>query len=134
MQTVKEFPYLSIIWDEETRSIISQWHGGHVGRNIKEGLSTTLDEYKKKLPDAQWIGDTTDIGVIGLEEQEWINTEWFPAFLATGVKFMVVVQPKSAVAKLMVDQIVSKVPGTQLTVFNCATQEEGRKWMKEQKF
>jgi hypothetical protein len=134
MQTVKEFPYLTIIWDEETRSIISQWHGGHVGRNIKEGLDTMLEEYKKHLPGAQWIGDTTDIGVIGLEEQEWINTDWFPRFLGTSVQFMAVVQPKSAVAKLMVDQIVSKVPGTQLTVFNCATQEEARAWMKEQKF
>jgi len=134
MQTVKEFPYLTIFWDEETRSVISQWHGGHIGRDIKTGLTISLEEYKKKLPDAQWIGDTTDIGVIGLEEQAWINSEWFPAFLATGVKFMGVVQPKSAVARLMVDQIVSKVPGTQLTVFNCATQEEAREWMKTQKF
>ena len=134
MKTVKEFPYLTIMWDEETRSVISQWHGGHVGRNIKEGLDSALEEYKTHLPGAQWIGDTTDIGVIGLEEQEWINTDWFPRFLATGVQFMGVVQPKSAVARLMVDQIVSKVPSTQLTVFNCATQEEARAWMKEQKF
>jgi hypothetical protein len=134
MQTLKEFPYLVIIWDEETRSVISQWRGGHIGRNIKEGLNSTLEEYKKRLPGAQWIGDTTDIGVIGLEEQAWIDKEWFPAFLATEVQYMAVIQPKSAVAKLMVDQIVSKVPGTRLTIFNCATLEEARKWMKEQKF
>ncbi len=134
MQNVKEFPYLKIIWDEETRSMISQWRGGHVGRNIKEGLDATLAEYKKKLPHAQWIGDTTDIGVIGLEEQAWIDKDWFPRFLATEVQFMAVVQPKSAVARLMVDQIVSKVPGTRLTIFNCAGLEEARTWMKKQKF
>jgi hypothetical protein len=134
MQTVKEFKYLSIIWDEETRCMISQWHGGHVGRNIKEGLDTTLEEFKKRLPGAQWIGDTTDIGVIGLEEQNWIDKDWFPRFLATEVQYMVVIQPKSAVAKLMVDQIVSKVPGTRLSIFNCATLEEARAWMKKQKF
>ena len=134
MQTVKELPYISLIWDEESRGLISQWHGGHIGRNIKEGLDAGLEEYKKYLPNAQWIGDTTDIGVIGLEEQEWIDTDWFPRFLATGVKFMVVVQPKSAVAKLMVDQIVSKVPGTALTVFNCTSLDEGREWLKEQDF
>ena len=134
MQTLKEFPYLTIMWDEETRSVISQWRGGHIGRNIKEGLNSTLEEYKKRLPGAQWIGDTTDIGVIGLEEQAWIDKEWFPAFLATEVQYMAVIQPKSAVAKLMVDQIVSKVPGTRLTIFNCATLEEAREWMKKQKF
>jgi hypothetical protein len=134
MQTVKEFPYLSLIWDEETSCLVSQWHGGHVGRNLKEGLDAGLEEYKNRLPDAQWIGDTTDIGVIGLEEQEWIDKDWFPRFLSTEVKYMAVVQPKSAVAKLMVDQIVSKIPGTELTIFNCATLEEARDWMKEQDF
>jgi len=134
MITVKETPYLLLIWDEETRSLISQWRGGYEGRKLKEGLLSALAEYKKRLPAAQWIGDTTDIGVIGLEDQEWIDKEWFPSFLATGVKFMAVVQPKSAVAKLSVKSIVSKVPGTQLTVFNCASLEEARAWMKKQKF
>lgn len=134
MQTVKELKYLSILWDEESRTVISQWHGGHIGRNIKEGLDAALEEYKKHLPGAQWIGDTTDIGVIGLEEQGWIDKDWFPRFLATEVQYMAVIQPKSAVAKLMVDQIVSKIPGTRLTVFNCVTLEEARAWMKKQKF
>ena len=134
MQTVKEFPYLLLIWDKESRALISQWRGGFIGRNLKEGLQAALDEYIKHLPDAQWIGDTTDIGVIGNEEQAWIDTEWFPKFLATGVKYMAVVQPKSVVAKMSVDAIVSRIPGTQLTVYNCATLDEAREWMKEQEF
>lgn len=134
MKTLREFPYLVVLWDEEARSVVSQWRGGFVGRDIKQGLDAALEEYKKYLPKAQWIGDTTDIGVIGQEEQAWIDKDWFPRFLGTGVKFMAVVQPASAVAKMSVKSIVSRVPGTQLTVFNCATLEEAKKWMKEQKF
>lgn len=134
MKTVKEFPYLTLIWDEECRALISQWHGGFAGRNLKEGLSAGLEEYKKCLPNAQWIGDTSDIGVIGDVEKAWVDKEWFPAFLATGVKFMAVVQPVSVVAKMSVTEIVSKVPGTQLTVYNCKTLDEARAWMKQQKF
>jgi hypothetical protein len=133
MQTVKEFPYLTLIWDEESKSLISQWKGGFVGRNLKEGLLAGLAEYKKHLPNAQWIGDTSEIGVISAEEQDWIDKEWFPAFLGTGVKFMAVVQPKSALAKLSVNSIVSKVPGTKLTIYNCATLAEAQTWMKQQK-
>ena len=134
MKTLREFPYLVVLWDEEARSVVSQWRGGFVGRDIKQGLDAALEEYKKYLPKAQWIGDTTDIGVIGQEEQAWIDKDWFPRFLGTGVKFMAVVQPASAVAKMSVKSIVSRVPGMQLTVFNCATLEEAKKWMKEQKF
>lgn len=134
MKLVKDYPYLKLIWDEESRALISQWVGGYTGRNLKEGLNAALAEYKKYLPAAQWIGDTRDIGVISLEDQAWIDKEWFPKFLATGVRFMAVVQPRDAVSKLAVKSIVSKVPGTKLTVFNCASLEEAQEWMRKQKF
>lgn len=105
-----------------------------MNRNLKEGLQSALDEFLKYRPDAQYIGDTTDIGVIGDEEQAWIDEVWYPKFLATGIQYMAVVQPKSAVAKLSVKSIVSQIPGTQLTVFNCSSLDEAREWMKEQDF
>lgn len=134
MQTVKEFPYLLLIWDEESRALITQWRGGFVGRNLKEGLQSALDELLKYRPYAQYIGDTTDIGVIGNEEQAWIDEVWYPKFLASGIQYMAVVQPNSAVAKLSVDSSVSRIPGSQLTVFNCASLDEAREWIKEQDF
>ncbi len=110
-----------------------QWQGGYPGRNLREGLLAGVEELKKYLPRGRWIGDTSEIGVIGLEDQEWIDKQWFPLFLATGVKYMAVVQPKSAISKMSVKSIMSKVPGTQLTVFNCASLEEARDWIKKQK-
>lgn len=130
---IKSLPYVDIIWDDECNSIISQWKGGFSNRDIKTGLNTALQEFIKKRPNAQWIGDTTNIGVIPEGEQEWINKDWFPRFLATGVKFMAVVQPASAVAKMSVNSVVSTVAGTNLTVFNCASLKEAQDWMKRQK-
>ena len=132
MQIVKEFPYLVLMWDEETRSVISQWRGGFQGRNLKEGLLAGLEEYKRRRPNAEWIGDTSEIGVMGDEEKKWIDTVWFPQFLATGVKCMAVVQPTSVVAKMSVKEIFSKIPDTQLTVSYFASLEEARKWVKSQ--
>ena len=134
MQTVRVFPYLALIWDADSRALISQWHGGFKGRNLKEGLDAGLEEFIKHRPGAQWIGDTTNIGVIGDEEQQWIDTHWYPRFLGTGVEYMAVVQPRSALAKMSVNAIVSKIPGVQLTIFNCATLEEAREWMQQQDF
>jgi hypothetical protein len=105
-------------------------------RNLKEGLFAGLEELTKRGPHAQWIADTTDIGVIGVEEQGWIDQEWYPRFLATGVTYMAIVQPKSAVAKLSVKHSVqeseSKVMGTQLTIYTCTTLEDVRQWMQQQ--
>ena len=134
MQIVKEYPYLQIFWDEEVRAVILQWRGGFIGRNLKEGLNAGLEEFKKHLPNAQWIGDTSEIGVIGDEEKTWIDTDWFPRFLGTGVKGMVVISPTNIIAKMSVKEIMAKIPGTQLTVFNCSSLDEAKKWVKEQKF
>ena len=136
MDAVQEFPYLVIYWDDEIKAVVLRWRGGYTGRNLKEGLNAGLTELRRRLAtvrNAQWIGDTTDIGVIGQEEQDWIDKVWFPAFLSTGVRHMVVVQPQSAVAKLSVKGIMSKVPGTKLTVYTCSTLEDGRAWIKQQK-
>jgi hypothetical protein len=134
MQTLRKFPYLTLLWDADSRALIAQWHGGFKERNLKEGLDAGLEEFIKLRPNAQWIGDTTNIGVIGDEEQQWVDKNWFPRFLATGVQFMAIVQPRSALAKMSVHSIVSKVPGTQLNIYNCATLEEAIQWMKQQNF
>jgi hypothetical protein len=134
MDSLVTLPYLDLIWDPDSRALISQWKGGMTGRRIKEGLDAGLAEFIRRRPRAQWIGDTTDIGTIPDDEKAWIDSNWFPRFLATGVEFMAVVMPSSAVAKLSVKNVVSKVEGTQLTIFNCATLDEARDWMKKQKF
>ena len=134
MQVVKEFPYLAVSWDPDGRSVVLRWRGGFTGRNLSEGLNAGLRELELRRPHAQWIGDATDIGVIGEAEKSWVDQDWFPRFLATGVRYMAVVQPKTVVARLSVSDIVSRVPGTKLTVYNCASLDVAVTWMKSQEF
>jgi hypothetical protein len=47
---------------------------------------------------------------------------------------MAVVQPSNIVAKMSVNAVVSKVAGTNLTVYNCSTLAEAQAWMKKQTF
>ncbi|MEM9329568.1 MAG: hypothetical protein AAGA85_28170, partial [Bacteroidota bacterium] len=67
------------------------------------------------------------------QNQEWINTHGFLRFLGTGVKWMAVVQPKSVIAAMSVNSIVSKVEGTDLTTSNVKTVEEALAWIKGEK-
>jgi hypothetical protein len=136
VQTVKEFPYLVISWDQECRSVILQWRGGFVrSPELREGLLFALAEFKKRRSNnAQWIADTTDFGALSLEEIAWAEHEFQPMLLATGVQYMAFVQPRSAVAKLSMKQIVTAFNDKPITIYNCATLAEARQWMKQQKF
>lgn len=136
MKRVKEFPYLVISWDNESRSVVMQWRGGFKHRKLKEGMFAGLEELKTRSPGAQWINDTTDIGVIGMDEQAWIDQEWFPLFLATGVTHVAMVQPKSAIANLSVkhsmEESNKKMEDVHLNVHICTILDEARQWMREQ--
>lgn len=94
-----------------------------------------LAEFKKRRPNnAQWIADTTDFGVMSLEEIAWAEQEFQPMLLATGVQYMAFVQPKSAVAKLSMKQVVTAFNDKPIIIYNCATLAEARQWMKQQNF
>jgi hypothetical protein len=129
--TIRDLHYVVILWDSECNAVIVQWHGGFKGRDLRAGLDAGLEEFWKH-PGAAWIGDTTEIGVIGREDQDWVNTHWYPRFLSTGVRSMAVVQPAQVIARMSVDQLVASIPGGQLTVCNCSTLYDARAWILKQ--
>ena len=131
-RTVRRFGYLDITWDLDVRAQISSWVDRPSGRDIRGGLEAALDEYVKlrnEVPDAQWVGDTREIGVISQEDQDWINNDWFPRLLETGVRYMAVVAPRSVIAKMAVESIVTRVEGTALTTNYVETIDEGLEWI-----
>jgi hypothetical protein len=129
----KDFPYLSIYWDETSKAVVSEWKGGFVrGENLKTGLNEALVFLVQKKG-THWLGDTKNLGVIGSDTQKWINEDWFPRFLATGVKYMAVVIPSDALGKMSVEAVVQTVAGTGLVTHYFDTQEGARKWLIEQK-
>lgn len=132
MKTVRQTDYMNVIWDDENRIQITEWPGGYVGDRIREGLDLALEafiELRKAHPDAAWLGDTRELGVINATNQEWIDKDWFPRFLATGVQLMAVLAPKSTISKMAVEAIVARVPGTSLTSRYFVSPEEATEWV-----
>ena len=130
MERVKSLVYLDIFWVEECRCVLLQWKGGALNRDLHAGMNAALDELRARGAGAQLIGDTTHIGPLTDEEQNWINTDWHPRFLATGTHYLAAVLPASVVAKMNLSSTLQKYEGTNLTVFSCASQKEAIDWMK----
>jgi hypothetical protein len=130
LKLLKSFDYLDVMWDEVSKATICQWKTGYVGNKIREGLETGLELFKQYRPDAEWIGDTTNLGVIGDADQDWINKDWFPRFLSTGGKYMAVVVPKSILSKMAVEAIMQKVEGMNLTMKYFDSLTDAQKWMQ----
>jgi len=75
------------------------------------------------------LGDCREMKVIKQSDQEWVHQDWFPRILAAGLRRMALVIPKSGLALMNVQEIMSRIPGTKLDVAYFGTIEEARNWL-----
>ena len=62
-------------------------------------------------------------------DQDWATGDWFPRVLAAGLTRMALVVPKSGLAQMNVEAIMSRVPGMKLDMAYFATIEEAGLWL-----
>jgi hypothetical protein len=119
----------SVIWNADLEAVELRWKMFAKGEEFKEALNQGLELVRQKKA-AHWLGDTSDMSAIPLEDQEWVNTNWFPRAISSGIKRMAVIVPKSAIAKMSVQNIVSRF--NTLEVHNFGEKSEAAQWLKSQ--
>ena len=108
-----------------------QWRGFVQGAGFREGLDTGL----KTLADHKgyrWLADLRQIGVISQADQKWSNEDWFPRAIQAGVTRMALVIPHSALARMAVNQVMSKAEGIGLVTHHFDSTDDARKWISGQ--
>ena len=121
---------VEIHWDAGARAVVLAWTGFAKGDAFKEGLEKGLELVKAKRA-TRWVGDVRKLGPVKLDDQEWVNTNWFPRLLGAGLTHMAIVMPEKAITKMSVGRIMQKVEGTNLVTVNVATPDEGLAWVKD---
>lgn len=118
----------TVRFDVKARAVVLTWKGPASDAAFKEALEAGLSMVKQRAA-KRWVGDVRELGVLTQEDQAWVNTDWFPRLIGTGLTHMAVVMPRSALTKLSVGNIMRKVEGTSLTTCNVASPEEGLAWV-----
>lgn len=116
-----------VLWNVELQAVEVQWKAFAKGDEFKEALNKGLELIRQKGA-SKWLGDTSNMSAISADDQHWSNTDWFPRAISGGIKRMAVVIPKSAIAKMSVQNIVSKFDN--LEVHNFGDKSEAVHWLK----
>jgi hypothetical protein len=77
--------------------------------------------------------DTTHMGVLPLESQQWSHTELSAKYLKSSLQFTAIVTSKDVFNKVAMNNIVRKTNNTQLNSIFFASYPEALAWMKTQK-
>ena len=120
--------YVTISWDENIQTLTVIWKGFVTLDKIRTGLEKALELYQAKGK-GRWLADTSQIMPFSKEAERWMNEDWFPRAIKTGIKKMAVLIPKSTLGKMSVESLMGKVPGTNLTTAYFDNQEAAKRWL-----
>ena len=115
-------------WDPGSGAVYIEWQGWADSTEFALLLEAGLRALKE-YHGSRWLADCRNMKTIDESDQEWLDRSWFPRMLAAGLRRMAVLMPKSALAKMNVQNILGKVPGTKLQVAYFATVSEARQWL-----
>ena len=121
-------PGVAIVkWDPASQAAHMEWQGWASPTEFKaanDALVQAITEHHS----TKVLGDSRQIKVIQKTDQEWVNRDWFPRILAAGLTRMALVVPQSGLAKMNIDDLVSRV-ADRLDVAYFATLDDARKWL-----
>jgi len=126
-QILKELEVMTIYWDETKKVVFAKWKKPGTIEQQKEATDLALDAMKaygvKEL-----LFDPTELGMFRAEFKTWLDTVWFPRALGLGLNKIANILPKSELAKMSLDQILTKVDNFQSKYFDNTT--DAKTWLK----
>ncbi len=120
--------WITISWDADIQAVVAEWKGYAESKDFRAGLEAGLDLARKKRT-TRWLADTCRGAPTSLEDQRWTSQDWFPRVTAAGVRWMALVVPQSAITRLSLKGIMSKVDGRTLTQAYFEDAAAARAWL-----
>jgi hypothetical protein len=114
-------------WDAASQAGHIEWQGWAKPQEFRAAndalVQALLDHGATRV-----LGDSGRIKVIQKSDQDWVNGDWFPRILAAGLTRLAMVRPASGLAKMNIDDMVSRV-ADRVDVAYFATLDEARAWL-----
>jgi ribonuclease HII len=104
-----------IYFDGEIKAVVMEWNGYATSTEFKEGtelmLNTLIQNNCFKV-----LADIKDMVLIGMEDQQWLDTYFLPRAISFGFKALAIVKPDSYFNKVAVESIYYKVDKDKLAI------------------
>ena len=119
----------NIYFDEEINAVVMKWDGYATSTEFKEGtelmLNTLIQNNCFKV-----LADIKDMVLIGMEDQQWLDTYFLPRAISFGFKALAIVKPDSYFNKVAVESISYKVDKDKLAITFFDNAAEAKEYLK----
>ncbi|MDB5271707.1 MAG: hypothetical protein JWO58_74 [Chitinophagaceae bacterium] len=119
----------NIYFDEQEDAVFMEWDGYATSAQFRAGTELMLNVLIKHHA-SKVLADVKDMVMIGLDDQQWMDTEFLPRAIKFGFKAIAMVKPDSYFNKIAVESISYKVDKEKLTINFFDSLEEAREWLR----
>lgn len=121
--------WMTVRFDESAQAVLQEWKGYAEGEEYRSGLDVLIDLMRQKNS-CRLLADCRQLGPIAQVDQHWTRQDWEPRAVAAGLRFVAIVSPKAAVARLSIKQMVAKVNNIEVTTNHFDDLESARAWLR----
>lgn len=117
-----------IYFDEASGCVIMKWNGYATSSQFRQGtelmLNTLIKHHATKV-----LGDIRDMVLIGMDDQQWLDTDFLPRAIKFGFKAIAIVKPVHYFNKVAVESVSYKVDQEKLSINFFESAEEAMAWL-----
>lgn len=117
-----------IYYEKESGFVVMDWDGYATSSQFREGTELMLNHLIESKAH-KVLADVKDMVLIGMEDQQWMETNFLPRAIQFGFKACAIVRPSNYFNKIAVESISYKVDQEKLSVSLFDSIEEARAWL-----
>ncbi|MEP7264570.1 MAG: hypothetical protein ABI772_08730 [Bacteroidota bacterium] len=121
----------NIYFNEEINAVVMEWNGYSTSSEFRQGtelmLNTLIQHRTSKV-----LADIKDMVLIGMDDQQWMDSDFLPRAIKFGFKAITIVKPKSYFNKVAVESISYKVDKDKLAISFFDNNIEAKEWLNDQ--
>lgn len=121
--------WATLRWDETCQAVYIEWKGYAEEDNFRKPLEMGLNLLQTKRS-SRWLADTRLMGPMRQIDQTWTNEDWMPRAMAAGLRWSAIIHPQSAIARLSMKQLMSRINEAELVTANFEDLESARAWLR----
>jgi hypothetical protein len=119
----------NIYFDREINAVVMEWDGYATSNQFKEGTELMLNTLIKHNC-FKVLADIKDMVLIGMEDQQWLDTHFLPRAIQFGFKAIAIIKPEHYFNKVAVESISYKVDKDKLAINFFDNVDEAKEWLK----
>jgi len=117
-----------IYYDVNINAIVMEWHGYSTSSQFKEGTELMLNTLIKHNA-SKVLADIKDMVLIGMEDQEWLHSDFLPRAIKSGFKAIALIRPDHYFNKVAVESISYGIDKENITINIFDDLGEAKGWL-----